>query len=239
MLTRRQFLRFSALAGAGLLLTPAKSKAHTVIRPPSTEAMLDPTIIPKYVEPLIIPPAMPRASEIVLPGGEPADYYRIAAQQFSQHILPQGMGLSPTPVWSYGSANHANTFNYPAFTIETKADRPVRVQWLNRLFDRNGHYLPHLLPVDPTLHWANPPGPPDTHPMFHMTPGPYTGPVPTVTHVHGAHTTDDSDGYAEAWYLPPANNIPAGYFTKGTLYDTFKAKFADRWGVNCVIFHSS
>ena len=46
------------------------------------------------------------------------------------------------------------------------------------------------------------------------TPGRYTGPVPMVTHVHGAvGVGDESDGYAEAWYLPAAGNIPAGYAT--------------------------
>ena len=34
----------------------------------------------------------------------------------------------------------------------------MRVKWINDLVDANGNYLPHLLPVDPTLHWANPPG---------------------------------------------------------------------------------
>ena len=82
--------------------------------------------------------------------------------------------------------------------------------------------------MDPTLHWANPPGGTtgrDTRPTFTSTPGPYTGPVPIVTHVHGAvGVGDDSDGYAEAWYLPDANNIPAGYATEGTWYDFFKSK---------------
>ena len=91
---------------------------------------------------------------------------------------------------------------------------------------RDGNYLPHLLPVDPTLHWANPPGGVagrDTRPTFTTTPGPYTGPVPIVTHVHGAvGVGDESDGYAEAWYLPAASNIPAGYATDGTWYDFFK-----------------
>ena len=44
-------------------------------------------------------------------------------------------------------------------------------------------------------------------------PARYTGPVPMVPHVHGAHVNDDSDGYAEAWLLPNAKNIPAGYAT--------------------------
>ena len=48
--------------------------------------------------------------------------------------------------------------NAPSLTIEAHWNRPVRVKWINELVDANGNYLPHLLPVDPTLHWANPPG---------------------------------------------------------------------------------
>ena len=63
------------------------------------------------------------------------------------------------------------------------------------------------------------------------TPGPYTGPVPIVTHVHGAvGVGDESDGYAEAWYLPAASNIPAGYATEGTWYDFFAGKAAASYG---------
>ena len=48
-----------------------------------------------------------------------------------------------------------------------------------------------------------------------------------VTHVHGAvGVGDESDGYAEAWYLPAANDIPAGYATEGTWYDFFAGKAA-------------
>jgi hypothetical protein len=36
--------------------------------------ILDPTTVPKYTTPMIIPPAMPRISEITLPGGALADY---------------------------------------------------------------------------------------------------------------------------------------------------------------------
>ena len=55
--------------------------------------------------------------------------------------------------------------------------------------------------------------------------------MPIVTHLHGGHTTEESDGYAEAWYLPTANNIPAGFATEGSFYDTFKQKFLDKHGV--------
>ena len=106
------------------------------------------------------------------------------------------------------------------------------MKWITGLVDRNGRYLPHLLPVDPTLHWANPPGGPagrDSRPEdFSQTPDPYRGPVPIVTHLHGGHSPDDSDGYPEAWYLPHAKNIPAGYARVGSFYDHFRDQFKDR-----------
>jgi bilirubin oxidase len=184
--------------------------------------------------PLIIPPAMPRTGKIKIPGGNKnIDYYEIAVRQFQQQILPPGM--PQTTVWSYGSANHPGSFNYPAFTIEAKWRTPVRVKWINDLKDPvTGDFLPHILPVDPTLHWANPPGGDagrDMRPSFTETPGPYTGPVPIVTHLHGARSTQESDGYAESWYLPAAGNIPAGYATEGTWHSTFKAQFQSQQGV--------
>ena len=40
-----------------------------------------------------------------------------------------------------------------------------------------------------------------------------------MTHVHGsAGVGDESDGYAEAWYLAQAGNIPAEFATNGTWY---------------------
>ena len=102
------------------------------------------------------------------------DYYEIAVRQFQQQVLPPG--LPPTTVWSYGSANHPGTFNFPAFTIEAAYGRPTTVKWMNQLVDADRDYLPHLLPVDPTLHWANPPGGRagrDTRPHFLATPSAY------------------------------------------------------------------
>ena len=49
------------------------------------------------------------------------------------------------------------TFNYPGYTIETRTNQIDRVLWVNDLVDDKGNYLPHLFPVDQTLHWANPP----------------------------------------------------------------------------------
>jgi FtsP/CotA-like multicopper oxidase with cupredoxin domain len=200
---------------------------------------LDPTgpAVPKYVTPMLIPPVMPKAGTIKLKNGKNADYYEISMKQFSQQILP--VGLNATTVWGYGAVTSASKsglliHNAPSLTIEAQAGRPVRIKWINDLKDANGNFLPHLLPVDQTLHWANPPGGTggrDKRPTFTATPASYTGPVPIVTHVHGAvGVGDESDGYAEAWYLPAANNIPAGYATEGTWYNFFAGKAATNFG---------
>ena len=199
---------------------------------------LDPASVPKYVTPMLIPPVMPRAGTITMRGGKPADYYEISVKQFAQQILPAPLPM--TTVWGYGAVSSARkkgllVHHAPSLTIESKWNRPVRVKWVNDLVDGSGDYLPHLLPVDQTLHWANPPGGSegrDSRPSFEVTPGPYRGPVPMVTHLHGAAGVgDESDGYAEAWYLPAAGNIPGEYATEGTWYSFFAEKAASRFGV--------
>jgi FtsP/CotA-like multicopper oxidase with cupredoxin domain len=222
---------------------PAVSFAFLILIPwivpgasaaPLPGGTLDPLAIPQYVTPLVIPPVMNN-------DGAP-DSYDIAVRQFRQQILPGGIWntlngrtdtLPPTTVWSYGPAadptpavapDPGSQFNYPAYTIETTADTTVDVRWINGLVDeKTGRFLPHLLPVDQTLHWANPPrlcldGTFSTD-CRGFIPERYLGPVPIVTHVHGAHVEGHSDGFPEAWFLPAAINIPAGYARKGRLFD--------------------
>lgn len=207
-------------AGSNLLSRRTRAVASLmlvlpVIGSPAWAALpggtLDPATIPKYVSPLYIPPAMPKAPNESAPG---VDYYKIATRQISQQILPEP--LPKTKVWAYGSSDNQNTFHSPSYTIEASVNRPVRVTWINELKDSNGHFLPHLLPVDQTVHWANPPGGPGGQDSMGRNPKPYTGPVPLVTHLHGAHVVPGSDGYPESWTLPAASDIPAGYATRGT-----------------------
>jgi spore coat protein A len=223
--SRRQFLAAGAVTGASLVLPGHLRLSRALAQ--ATPA-LDPATIPKFQTPLVIPPAMPLTATIK---NNTIDYYVIAVVQFLQQILPTS--LPRTRVWSYQLRNAQGTRNYPAFTIEALAGRPVRVNWINGLVDASGNYLPHVLAIDPTLHWANPPGGVtgrDMRPTFTSTPGPYTGPVPIVTHLHGGHNHEEHDGYPEAWFLPAASNIPAGYATAGSFYDQFKAESQARTG---------
>jgi FtsP/CotA-like multicopper oxidase with cupredoxin domain len=222
MHTRREFIRISAAGAGGLYLTsPFGSGTRLLAQIPG--GTLPPKIIPKFVEPLVIPPAMP----LTWSDGA-TDYFRIAVRQFRQQILPASMPR--TTVWGYGSVDNPATFHYPSFTIEATVGRATRVTWINQLIDGRGQYLPHLLDVDQTLHWANPPGGIQGRDRRGRDAQPYRGPVPIVTHLHGGHSDDESDGFAEAWFLPDATNIPEGYATEGTWYEHFRQKFAAKFG---------
>jgi spore coat protein A len=242
------FVIFTLITGS-----PAFAAAPTYVPGGS----LDPTTIPKYVIPLVIPPAMPTSSASPAPAAD----YDIAVRQFKQQILPGGLwnllngradALPPTTIWSYGRAEDPapditllggpfaaltagvapapnTSFNYPAFTVENITNVATTVRWINDLVDPvTGRYRPHLFPVDQTLHWANPPnancaeGFPNRTDCETAIAAPYTGPVPLVTHVHGAHVQPHSDGYAQAWMLPGApgtKGIPPSYAETGSLYN--------------------
>jgi len=215
---------------------------------------LDPLTIPKYVTPLVIPPVMNNTGtandydiavrqfqQQILPGG------------IWDVLGGTAFGFPATTVWSYGPAadplpdasgvNPAipagiapapnSQFNYPAYTVETMANQTldpaayVNVRWINDLkpnFGAGQGFLTHILPLDQTLHWANPAtatlcrdGNPGTD-CATNDPNPYLGPVPIVTHVHGAHVDPHSDGYPEAWWLPAGVDTTA-YTPKGSLFD--------------------
>ena len=234
-------LRFAL--GLVFLLQAAGAVAQHGGNPqPMPASSLDPVSIQKYVDPLVIPPAIPRTSKIRVKGNKNIDYYEIAVRQFQQQILPTGM--PSTTVWSYGAIGAPASFNYPAFTIEAKWQKPVRVKWINELVrdpidcfytpggplnSSSCNYLPHLLPVDQTLHWANPAyatlcktGQAGTD-CRTENPSYYAGPVPMIVHVHGAETYEWSDGYPEAWYLPAANNLNAEFALGGSFFDVFNS----------------
>ena len=245
MITRRAFLKYTGGTALTLFAFNKLGLPKAIAQIPG--GTLDPLDIPKFQTPLLIPPVMPTAGRIVQRAGKNVDYYEISMRQFQQQILPAGRPA--TTVWGYGAVSSESKtglllHNAPSLTIEAKWNTPVRVKWINDLKDGAGNFLPHLLPVDPTLHWANPPGGTegrDTRPTFTSTPGPYTGPVPIVTHVHGAvGVGDESDGYAEAWYLPAASDIPAGFAPEGTWYNFFagkaEAQFGVAWGQGFAVF---
>jgi spore coat protein A len=185
MLTRRRFVGLGAMAGAGAMISWPR-----ILR--ANGSLLDPLRQPKFVNPLPNPLDPAFVYQPVVPGGA---YYEIGMRQFQQSlglVDPDTGTPLMTTVWGYGTATQAPT--YPGRTIVARKDLPVLVRWSNELIDGSGTPLPHLLPIDTSVHWAMPAGYPSSG-------------VPVVTHLHGGHNRSSSDGLPDAWFTPYLSQV--------------------------------
>ncbi len=160
--SRRTFLLNSSLALAGLRLraeTPHAEQAPA----------LDPTNLPPFVDPLPIPQVARPVGRRPNPEnpGEKLAYYRIPLHETRVRVHRD---LPPTRMWTFGGS-------FPGPTIETQSGRGIVVDWVNQLPSR------HFLPIDHTLHGAEP-GVPEGR---------------AVVHLHGGRTPPESDGYPDDW----------------------------------------
>ncbi len=232
MTSRRKLLKTGAAVGAAAAATPillrsTSASAVQDYRPVNTVPTLPGSQIPKYVTPYYETPAMPRTR--TLPN---RIEYDIAVRRFRQQVLPAG--FPSTVVQGFGNVNVPGSFHAPARSYESQVFRTDRITYRNQLVDSNNNALNYLLPVDPTIHWFNAPAGNDGRDSmgtFTSTPPPYMGPIPLVVHTHGAHDFEDSDGFAEDWFLPNARNIPANWARVGSKYDRFREEAFHRFGV--------
>lgn len=166
---------------------------------------IDPNNIPKYENQLVIPPVYdPKVVKDPLTGKVISHNYTITVSQFKQQILPQG--FPTTTVWGYGGTVEDNLCdekilnfrNAPGATFEATRGIPINVQWINDITE------PNPLPVDPTLHWADPNNlgmvAPDSVPPFPPGLQKAQAPVPIVTHLHGGEDSSVFDGHPDAWF---------------------------------------
>ncbi len=180
-MNRRRFLKAGLVAGASMLL-PWQRVMQVL-----AQGVLDPLTQPKFANPL--PVLANIGGRFDVTGG---GTHEVRMTQFSQQLglvdPVTGAPLSTT-VWGYQFPGQAQG-TYPGFTFVARRDVPVDVRWVNALEDAvTGDPLPHVLPVDTSIHWANPAGWPGIG-------------VPVVTHLHGGHSESASDGLPEAWFTP-------------------------------------
>lgn len=231
-LSRRGFIK---VAGIGAVAAFVDGRA-TAVASASVPTLLDGHKIPKFVTELPNPATLrPTAGRL-----------SVSMRQVRQQMLPRQ--FPATSVFAYGPTGHDDSaFTTPSATIEVESGTPVQLTWRNELVDGTGKFRQHLLPVDPTLHWANPMQEPDSMgmrstdsiPAFtgrrYVEPDEYSdpmtqytlyrGPIPVSPHLHGGmRVGDESDGYPEAWYLPAARNLPAGCASHGRWYPFLSAK---------------
>jgi spore coat protein A len=174
VITRRNFLRRSSLLASTLAtgksrLLNALAQPHAV---PTMLPALDVSTLAQFVDPLPIPAVAQRQGTRPSPVDpkQSISFYRIQAQPVTSKVHRD---LQPTKFWSFGSS-------IPGPTFETPSAEPLMVEWVNALPNE------HFLPVDHTIHGAEPDKPA----------------VRTVVHMHGAKTAPESDGYPEDWIVP-------------------------------------
>jgi spore coat protein A, manganese oxidase len=185
--------------------------------------VLNPKKIPKFVNELVVPPIYePDVIKNKTTGEVISHNYNIRISQFKQQILPKKFPM--TTVWGYeGTVRDyftkkiiQNFRNAPGATFEAIRGIPINVQWINNLFGA------HLLPVDPTLHWADPNNlgmiMPDTIPPFPPGLQKAQMPIPTVTHLHGGENHSIFDGHPDAWFTAKENKVGPEFVTAAYNY---------------------
>jgi spore coat protein A len=142
------------------------------------QILLDPRSQPQFINPLPIP------STIDARNGRT---FIVSVSQFRQDLgLKDPVTGAPilTTVWGYNGS-------YPGPTIIAQKHVPIDIFWQNNLVNSNNQPLPHLLPIDVSVHWA-----------LDKEISPLQLGIPIVTHLHGGHTESESDGGPEAWFTP-------------------------------------
>ena len=105
-----------------------------------------------------------------------------------------------------GSSHTEFVRSVPGPVFENTRGMPTLLNWRDGSSDRT------FLPVDPTLHWANPRTIEVPEPPFTAFPPGYADaqfPVPHVTHTHGLVVRPQFDGTAEEWFTPFGHRGPA------------------------------
>jgi FtsP/CotA-like multicopper oxidase with cupredoxin domain len=186
----------------------ATALEQAVGSPSPTQVPLDPTTIPQFVNQLPIPRKY--APTVITQGTQVIrNEYTVTVANAQVQMLPPP--LPATNVMAYGGdviipGSSATEFvrSVPGPAFENTRGIPTLVHW------RNAMAGAHFLPIDPTLHWANPLRmEPPTAP-FNPFPLGYTdaqSPTPHVTHTHGLMIGSASDGIATEWFTPSPGQI--------------------------------
>ena len=160
--TRRKFLKSGTLllAATGMGWTEEGSRA---LDPSTLTPFVDPLPVPRLAKPIGIR-ANPERPDEKIP------YYRMTMREVHQKVHRD---LPATRMWSFEDS-------FPGPTLATESGHALMVEWVNMLPER------HFLPIDPSLHGADPSLPA----------------VRSVIHLHGGRTPAESDGYPESWVVP-------------------------------------
>ncbi|RUS47047.1 multicopper oxidase family protein [Cohnella sp. AR92] len=139
----------------------------------------DPETIPKFVDPLPIPPILKPVRKI---NGKP--YYEVRMRQTQQQVHRD---FPVTTLWGYNGM-------WPGPTIAARRNCPIKVHWINELPTTS------LLTVDHSIFGAEA--------LFSGNGTQNFRPdVRNVVHLHGINAPAEYDGTPDQWYTPGLTQI--------------------------------
>lgn len=192
--------------------------------------MIDSKTIPKYNSDLTILPVFKPIYKYDCETHRCIPNYKIDILQIETQMLPEG--YPKTTAYGYGGTVYCddNKEKYvastPGSSFITNTNEPISVKWVNKID------TPHILPVDPTLHWANPNNfvvPEKPWPPFPPGFPEAQFPVPTVTHLHGGESEPKYDGFPDSWFT--FNGI------KGPSYETNVYRYLNKQQSSNLFYH--
>jgi len=189
-------------AGCGSGSGASAELSQAVGTPSPTQVPLDPATIPKFANQLTIPPVYAPTVIRDRNGHIIRREYTVSIAPTTVQILPPG--FPATTVMAFGGqvqvpGTTQTTFarTVPGPTFENTRGIPSVIHWQNQIT------TPAFLPVDPTIHWANPQAIEAPVAPFNPFPPGYEDaqfPVATVAHTHGLMVKSEFDGTAEQWF---------------------------------------
>ncbi|MGB5605136.1 MAG: hypothetical protein WBN51_01360, partial [Gammaproteobacteria bacterium] len=200
---RRDFLTLSIKSAMAAGMTSAIPvsllRTHTAHAAILAAGLSDPAAQPLFTQ--LAPNAMASAFKYV-PINDKLKINMAQTIQMTGLVGVNGVTPVPTSVWGYG--DNQGGVSWPGRTIERNVtDDPLEVTWRNKLLDAVDDPLPHLLPVDTSVHWAY-----SLHGASSVNGVDYrqfsiaANGVPVVTHVHGGRNDPAFDGNPEYFFSP-------------------------------------
>jgi spore coat protein A len=212
-LSRRNFIKTAGAAGVGgagfyLLSTVGGVNFAGLGAVPAAPGLSDPGLQPMFAN--LVPNAADPAFGYAASGNTTKYNIEVGPSVQQTGLLDPVTGVAlNTPVFGYGSKG---AYSWPGRTIFAQKDQPIEVKWKNKLLDPvTGLPLPHLLPVDTSLHWGY------SLPGYENLTIANNG-VPIVAHVHGGHSDFEFDGNPEFFFSPGYTNRGPQWLEKKFVY---------------------
>lgn len=180
MLSRRQFVQASVIAGAALTLDRLGSAQTTAPQGPGPQPPLTP-----FKDPLPLPPVLHPEEKA---NGRAS--LSLSLRATSQRLHSE---LPPTTLWGYDGC-------VPGPTIEVRRGQRLRVEYVNDLLEERDYPVTAVVAPNGTQNHPGRDGRPGDANVAALRPW-------TVTHLHGGRTAAGSDGWTENAVFPRQSTL--------------------------------